>query len=464
VTTYDLIIIGTGSGNSVITPDFDNWKIAIVEKGVFGGTCLNRGCIPSKMLVHVADTVTQIEHSQKLGINAQVTEVRWEDIKKRIFKRIDLIAENGRNYRVELPNVDVYQGQAKFTGSMSIDIDGTEIHGKQIVVATGATPQIPPINGLKTCGYQTSDSIMRIDAVPERLTIIGGGYIATEMAHIFSGLGADVTMLVRGSTLLRNEDREISQRFTEVFKSRVTLYLDTTVDRLSRDEKNNLTIRCQSPQGYFNVDTDELLVATGRIPTTSDLDPESAGIQMDEGYIVTDEYMRTNIPHIWALGDVTNPHQLKHTANAEARAVAHNLAHPHSLIPVDLDPIPHAVFSNPQVASVGLTEQELESLNVQYIAVLQEYSGIAYGWALEDNTSFCKLLVHPLSAELLGAHIIGPQASTLIHQLIQGIRFKQTVHELSSDFLYIHPAMNEVIENALLKASAMCRENQIMTT
>lgn len=455
---YDLIIIGSGSGNSVVTPDHDQWKIAIVEKGVFGGTCLNRGCIPSKMLVHVADTVTQIADSHLLGINAQVNEVHWEDIRKRIFSRIDLIATGGKDYRENLPHVDVYNGQARFTGPNTVDIDGTQIHGKQIVIATGATPHIPKIDGLETSGFHTSDTIMRIDTIPERLTIIGGGYIACEMAHIFSGLGADVTMVVRGAKLLRFEDREISKRFTDIFGHKVTLHLSATVEKMSRDEIGNLNLLCHSNNKFFNFESDEVLIATGRTPSTSGMDLESAGIDIQGGYIVTNEYMRTTLPHVWALGDVTNPNQLKHTANAEARAVSNNLTFPDRLTAVDLDPIPHAVFTNPQVASVGSTEQELQALNADYIVAIQEYSGIAYGWALEDSSSFCKLIADPHTGYLLGAHIVGPQASTLIHQLIQGMKFNRTVHELASDFLYIHPALNEVIENALLKASNACSQ------
>jgi mycothione reductase len=460
VKEYDLIIIGSGSGNSVITPDHDQWKIAIVEKGVFGGTCLNRGCIPSKMLVHVADTVTQIVDSHLLGINAQVTEVHWEDIRKRIFSRIDHIATGGRDYRENLPHVDVYNGHAKFTGPNTVKIGETQIYGRQIVIATGATPHTPEIDGLEASGFHTSDTIMRVDAIPERLTIIGGGYIACEMAHIFSGLGADVTMVVRGPKLLRFEDQEISKRFTDIFGDKVTLHLNATVEKMSRNEIGNLNLLCHSNHDLFDFDSNEVLIATGRTPSTSGMDLESVGIEIQSGYIVTNEHMRTSLPHVWALGDVTNPNQLKHTANAEARAVSNNLTFPDSLIAVDLDPIPHAVFTNPQVASVGSTEQELQALSADYIVAIQEYSEIAYGWALEDSSSFCKLIADPSTGYLLGAHIVGPQASTLIHQLIQGMKFNRTVHELASDFLYIHPALNEVIENALLKASNACSQGR----
>jgi len=199
---YDLIIIGTGSGNSIITPDFESWRIAIIERDLFGGTCLNRGCIPSKMLVHIADTIQRINESEKLGIDANVTSVRWTDILNRIYDRIDPIAEGGETYRKSLPNVDVYKGHAIFVGPNTIKVNGDVLFGDHIVIATGARPRIPEIVGLENINYQTSDSIMRMENIPQRLSILGGGYIATEMAHIFSSLGSDVTLIVRGRRLL----------------------------------------------------------------------------------------------------------------------------------------------------------------------------------------------------------------------------------------------------------------------
>ena len=165
--------------------------------------------------------------------------------------------------------------------------------------------------------------------------------------------------------------------------------------------------------------------------------------------------MRTSVDNILALGDVTNPNQLKHTANAEAKIVSHNLLHS-DLRKVDLDPIPHAVFTNPQIASVGYTQQDLDEMNIPYVTATEVYSDEAYGWAMEETTGFCKIIADPISTLLLGAHIIGPQSSTLIHQLIQGMKYKRTVSELSHGFLYIHPALNEVVENALIKVAEKC--------
>ena len=447
---YDLIILGTGSGNSIITPDFDDWKIAIVEKGVFGGTCLNRGCIPSKMFVYAADVIEQARHSSKLGVDLSVDAVRWPDIVERVFGRIDPIAQGGEDYRQGLDHVTVYKAHARFTGPKTVAVVDTEISGDHIVIATGATPFVPPINGLAQAGYHTSDTIMRLPEVPRRLAVLGGGYIATEMAHVFEAMGSEVTMLVRGPKLLRVEDEEVSMRFTDVFADRCELILGASIDSVHRQDNGELAIEVSVGGDQFQVFADEILVATGRTPTTEQLDLHLAGIECHDGYVSTDANMRTNVEGVWALGDITNPSQLKHTANREAKVVAHNIANPESMHEVDLWPTPHAVFSHPQVASVGATEQQLRGEGRPYLVGKRDHAGTAYGWAMEDKSGFCKILVDPETRLILGAHIIGPQAATLIHQLIQGMKFGQTVDELAEGFLYIHPALSELVENALL--------------
>ena len=455
---FDLIIIGTGSGNTIITPEYDELDIAIVERSVFGGTCLNRGCIPSKMLVHVADTLVAISDSEKLGINVADPQVQWLDIKSRIFdERINPIAEGGEDYRKGLENVTVFNGEASFVDHGTIRIGDEIIRGSQIVVATGASPVLPSIYGLEEIPFHTSDTIMQIEDIPDRLTIVGGGYIATEMAHIFSSFGSEVTMVVRGATLLPQEDISIRSRFTDIFCTRINLQLNTVVTSV-QEFGGNIYLNTEMNGSSGHLETDALLVATGRLPELDTLNVAAAGVSTRDGYIVTDENMRTSVENIWALGDVTNPHQLKHTANAEAKVVSHNLIHS-DLIAIDIEPVPHAVFTNPQVASVGATEETLDESGIPYVSSIAEYADVAYGWAMVDTTGFCKIIANPDNGSILGAHIMGPHASTLIHQLIQGMKFNQSVFELARGFLYIHPALSEVVENALISVSQLCESH-----
>jgi mycothione reductase len=450
---FDLAVIGTGSGNSVLTPDHDDWKVAIIERGAFGGTCLNRGCIPSKMLVLAADLVEQARTAHRLGVDLSVDGVRWLDIRDRVFGRIDAIADGGEDYRHGLPNVTVFKGTARFVGERQIQVGNDVITADNVVLAAGARPWLPPIPGLQDVPFHTSDTVMRLDAVPGHLTIVGGGFIAVEMAHVFEAFGSQVTMVHRRGTLLRAEDHEVARRFTELAGERYELALDAQIARVAtRGERISVGATVAGEPRRW--ETDCLLVATGRVPNADELEVARAGIAVDaDGYVVVDQHMATTAAGVWALGDICNPAQLKHTANAEARVVAHNVAHPDDPRAVDLWPTPHAVFSSPQVAAVGATEEELVAAGTPYVKSVRDYGGAAYGWALEDTTSFCKLLADPDSRQLLGAHLIGPQAATLIQQLIQGMRFGQTVDEMASAQLYIHPALPEVVEQALLDLS-----------
>lgn len=449
---YDLIILGAGSGNSIVSPALDDWKIAMVEEWVFGGTCLNRGCIPTKMFVHAADIVQTVQHAAHLGVDAHVDGVRWLDIRDRVFGRIDPIAAGGERYRThECPNITVHAGRGRFVGERRMEITTptgvNRIEATQIVVAAGARPMIPDIPGLAEVGYLTSDDIMRVDEVPGHLIVLGGGFVACELAHVFGSYGARVTIVQRGQHLLRAEDHDISHAITEAFSKRFDLRLGTAVDRVERHgDKVHLTLRDGSV-----LEGTHILVATGRIPNSDTIDAAAGGLALHpDGRIVVDETGATSVPGVWALGDISSPYQLKHVANHEARTVAHNIVGPDVLRTNDYRAVPHAVFTNPQIASVGLTEHEARDAGIDVMVAVQRYSDVAYGWALEDTTSFCKLLADRATRRLVGAHIIGPHASSLIQQLIQGMRYDATIDEMARGQYYIHPALGELVENALL--------------
>ena len=454
---HDLLIVGTGSGNSILTPDFDDWSIGIVERDVFGGTCLNRGCIPSKMLVYPAEIIELASTvGPRLGVHSHVDGVDWVGIRDRVFGRIDPIAAAGERYRdIEQDNVTVYRGSGRFVGARELRVamnDGGDetVTADHIVLAAGASVSVPEVVARSGVDYDTSDTIMRIDEVPQRLVVIGGGYIAAELGNVFGMFGSEVTIVNRSGVLLRWEDPDISERFTRAYAEKFDLRLNAPLVEVSQyDDEIAVTIEVDGQ--HTTVVADRLLVATGRTPNGRDLDVEATGVEIDErGYVVTDDYLQTRVPGIWAIGDITNPEQLKHTANAEARVVAHNLAHPSALRKIDRRFTPYAVFGHPQVASVGLTEPQAVEQGIDYVVAVRDFGQTAYGWAMEDTTSVCKVIADADSRLLLGAHIIGPQASTLIQQLIQGMAFGQTVDEMADGQLYIHPALTEVVEQALL--------------
>ena len=452
---HDLVIIGTGSGNSIIGPEFDDLDIAIMERGVFGGTCLNVGCIPTKMFVYPSDIAEEAAHADRLGLSFTAPQVRWREIRDRIFGRIDQIPPAGEKYRRESPNVTVYAGTARFIGAKTLDTGaGDTVTADRIVVAAGGRPRLMDIEGLDQAdpdrGIHTNDTIMRLDDLPERMIIIGGGYIGAEFAHVFDALGTEVTWLVRSDAILRFEDETVSGAFTALAQERFDLRRNAVPHKAVYDGAV-WTLSCTSDEGDFDVSAPVVLLAVGREPNTDLLDVAAGGIATHpDGRIVVDEFQQTNVEGVYALGDISSDFELKHVANREGKTVRYNLAHPDAPRGTDHRVVPHAVFANPQIASFGKTEQELREAGTAYLVKVQKYGDVAYGWAMEDEVGLVKVLADPETRQLLGAHLMGYQASSLIQPLIQAAQFEQTVDAVAAEPYWIHPALSEVIENALL--------------
>ncbi|MGH3413829.1 MAG: mycothione reductase [Marmoricola sp.] len=451
MTHFDLAVIGTGSGNMILDDRFADQRAAIVEQGRFGGTCLNVGCIPTKMFVHPADLAREAGHAGRLGVDLRLDGVRWRAIRDRVFGRIDPIARDGRRYREGQDNVTVYPGHGRFIGerTLVVTVDGAEheVSADRVVIAAGSRVTLPDIDGLADVPHHTSDTVMRLEELPRRMVIVGGGFVGAEFAHVFSSYGVQVTQLHRGPRLLGHHDEDVADRFTRLAARQWEVRLDTTVTAASRRREQTVLRLSDGTE----LATDVLLLATGRRPNTDLLRVERAGVEVDQdGVILVDDQQRTTADGVWALGDIASHHQLKHVANFQARVVRHNLLHPEDPISSRREAVPHAVFSSPQVAAVGLTEQEARASGTPYVSAVQEYGDVAFGWAMEDTTHFAKVLADPETRLLLGGHVIGPQASTLIQPLVQAMSLGEAVDRVARGQYWIHPALTEVVENALL--------------
>lgn len=457
---YDLTIIGTGSGNSIPDPSVDpryaSMRVAICEEGTFGGTCLNVGCIPTKMFVYAAEVAETMRNSSRYGIESSIDKVRWPDIVSRVFGRIDPIAAGGESYKRGLDNVTVYASHTRFgptqpDGRYTLRTEaGEEFTSDRVVIAAGSRVRIPP--AIAECGvhYETSDTIMRIPALPEHLVIVGGGFIAAEFAHVFSSLGVHVTIVVRGDGLLTHCDTAICHPFTALAAKKWDL---RTHENVVGSHQDGDRIVLELDDGK-TLSADMLLVATGRVPNGDRLDAELAGVQVEDGMVVVDEYQRTTARGIYALGDVSSAYQLKHVANHEMRVVRHNLLKDWddtaAMTKSDHRFVPAAVFTEPQIATVGLTESEAIEAGHDIVVKVQRYGDTAYGWAMEDEHGIVKLIGDRATGKILGAHLMGYQASSLIQPIIQAMSFGQTAKEVATGQYWIHPALSEVIENALL--------------
>ncbi len=456
---YDLAIIGTGSGNCILDERYADKRVAICEHGAFGGTCLNVGCIPTKMFVYVAEVAETIRAAARYGVDAHIDRVRWDDIVSRVFGRIDPISISGADYRRSAPNVDVYDQHTRF-GAVQPDgryllrtDNGDEFTAEQVVIAAGSRPVIPP--AILDCGvdYYTSDTVMRIAELPRHLVIVGGGYVAAEFAHIFSALGVRITLVIRGGTLLRHLDDTLCERFTRIASTKWELRTHRNVIG-SHQDRSGIVLELDDGS---TLSADAVLVATGRKPNGDLLEAEQAGIEVDDSRVVVDEYQRTSARGVFALGDVSSPYELKHVANHEARVVQHNLLcgwdDTDAMVATDHRYVPSAVFTDPQIATVGLTENQAVAKGFKVSRKIQDYSDVAYGWAMEDTTGIVKLVADRETGQLLGAHIMGHQASSLIQPLIQAMSFGLSAAQMARGQYWIHPALPEVVENALLGLS-----------
>lgn len=465
--TFDVIIIGSGSGNSLLGPEYDALDVAIIDGGTFGGTCLNVGCIPTKMYVYPAEIAQSARELSGLGVSVDVSSdaVDWPSIRDRIFGRIDAISTGGLAYRNSLPRVTVFQEYAHFVAPKTLETaSGEQLTAPTIILASGSRVTVPQIPGIDLPQVHTSDTVMRIPELPRRVVIVGGGYIAAEFAHVFNGLGSEVTQINRSSRLLRGQDTEIAERFQQCAGDQWNLAMEWTPEEITPNDDGSVTLRSISTQCAETREdvADVVLMATGRRPNSDLLNPQAAGMSVDpESQLIrVEDHQRVLdqdgkvLEGVWALGDVCSPAQLKHVANHEARVVAHNVMHPEDLVTSDHRFIPAAVFTHPEIATVGMTEDQARAWaqenGTEITVKSQAFGDVAYGWAMADQTGICKVVADRATGNILGAHLIGPHSSMLIQPLIQAMSFGLDARQMARGQYWIHPSLTEVVENALL--------------
>lgn len=455
---YDMIVIGSGSAVSVL----DGWlrnrpdaRGAVIDKETPGGICLTRGCIPSKLLTSVADVVRTIERADRFGVSVSNPKVDFAKVMDRLHRHIDpeiRAIEEGLSHA---PNLDYYPEPVEFVAPYTLRTSkGDTLHSNRILLGLGSEPVLPPLPGLRELAPLTSDTVFALTERPERLTILGGGYIAAEFAHFFAAMGTHVTIVGRNPRFLPLEDPEISATVARGLGRRVRLVLGHAPDWVASGGQKRVALHLPATVDASEelVESDQLLVATGRGPTTGILHPERAGVKTDpHGWIAVNEYLETSQPGIWALGDATGVYPFKHKANYDAKVLYQTLVSGRR-ISVDYHAVPHAVFTDPEVASVGLTERQAidrygapETLVGRY-----EFKNTAKGEAIEVEEGLVKVLVRSPSLEIVGAHIVGPHASVLLQEIVNLLYTPDRSARPILDGMHIHPALSEVVERAFL--------------
>ncbi len=469
---FDLIVIGGGSGLDIANAAAQQGlKVAIIEKGRLGGTCLNRGCIPSKLLIHSADIVETIKNAGVFGISVNGLSIDFQKIMSRVNEITDAESDGIKDGLMQSGNPKLFARECRFIGEKKIALlaegkkdNGDIITAEKIVVAAGAKPKIPKINGLAESGFITSDEALRLQKQPRALTFIGGGYIACELAHFFGSLGTKINIIQKNSLLIPHEDKEIAEKLTGIFSKKFNVYLgcdpqsvlkvknncdgnDGPNDAITNGNDETFRVLATTPDGdTIKIDSDSLIVSIGREPNTHSLDLEKTGVTVNEGgFVKVDEYLETAKKGVFAIGDVVGKYQFKHSANLEAQYAYNNLMDNSKKMAVDYTAMPRAIFSSPQVAAVGFTEQELIENGVDYLKSSYPYIKTGMGQAIEDKDGFVKFLVNKKDRKILGCHILGTDASVLIHEVLVIMRSGDNVIDNILYTVHIHPSLSEVI-------------------
>ena len=447
---FDVLVIGSGSGMIVASTAVDQgFKTALVDSGPMGGTCLNRGCVPSKMLIYPADIVTILKETQRLGVNATVNSVDFKNIMERTHKLVNEDSGSQTQAVKNTPGLTWFTELGEFTSDYTMQVGEHTISAEMIFIVSGARPGIPPVKGIGNVAYLTSDTVLELETPPKSILIIGGGYIGVEYGHFFSGIGTKTTIIQRPFKIVPDEEPEISDLLKRELEQRMEIHTGLEVMEAKQDGNvKTLVARNREGGSLREFSADALMVAAGRVPNSDLLKPEKTGVHMDErGYVKVNEYLETSKKNIWAFGDAIGKEMFKHVANYEAGIAWHNAVHDHK-VKMDYSAAPHAVFTRPQVASVGLKEAEAKQQGYKILVGKALYKDTAMGGAMGEPEGFVKVIVERETGKILGGHIIGAEASILIQEIVNAMVTEKGSYASIVQAMHIHPALSEVVQQA----------------
>ena len=447
---FDVIVIGSGSGMLVASAAVEQGlRVALVEHGKMGGTCINVGCVPSKMLIYPTDVIAAVKESGKIGVHAAVESVDFGNIMGRMHALVDEDSGHQASAVEATSSMVWFKETGEFISDYTMQVGNRTITAATIFIASGARHASPPIKGIDKIGYLTSDTALELQQPPKSILIVGGGYVGMEYAHFFSGIGTKTTVLQRPNRVLPDEEPEVSELLQKEMQQRMEIYTGFEALEARQDgEVKTLVARSRQVGTLREFSAEAVLVATGRVSNADLLKPEKTGVQLDEhNFIKVNQFLETTKKNIWAFGDAIGTQMFKHVANFEAGVVWHNASHDHR-VPMDFSAAPHAVFTHPQVASVGLKEAEAKERYRKILVGTALYRDTAMGAAMGSPEGFVKVIVEAETGKILGGHIIGPEASILIQEIVNAMVSETGSYAPIAQAMHIHPAMCEVIQNA----------------
>lgn len=431
-------------------------SVAIIEHGPMGGTCLNRGCIPTKILTYVADVIVQTQHANALNITAKIESIDFPALMERMRNEVGGDSKMQGDSVDAAKNFDWYKTTGEFVSKDTIKVGDETIKGKHIFIASGTRPLIPDIKGLDQVDYHTSKTVLELTERPDSMIILGGGYIAAEFGHFFSAVGVDVTIIGRNPYLVKGEDHDVSELLKEELSQRMMILTNHEATEVSQEgglKKVKARDRETGEEKEFSATI--ILVATGRRSNADLVKPENAGVKTDdEGYIIVDEHYRTAEKHIWAFGDAIGKYLFRHVANEEAGYAWYNFAQTlkheegKEFIAMRYDAIPWAVFSYPPIATVGMTLREAKASGRRLLVGQVDYTNTAKGMAMGNPKGFVRVICDGQDGKIIGATIIGPHAPMLLQSIINIMYTDDGTYIAGRNAIYIHPALPEVVSRA----------------
>ena len=448
---FNVVVIGAGSAGLVAAyiAAAVKAKVALVEKGSMGGDCLNTGCVPSKALIRTAKFMAHQKRSAEFGIHTAHAEFEFSDVMARIRRVISNIEPHDSVERYTGLGVDCFSGSATIESPYSVDVDGKKLTTKSIVIAAGAEPFVPPVPGIDEMDYLTSDTLWEMEQLPQRLVILGGGPIGSELAQAFARLGSNVTQVEMLSRILPREDQEFSEMVMEKFRADgVNVLVDHRAEQFLLEDGVK-TLICKHKEEEVKIQFDALIVAVGRKARTAGYGIEELGIELSmTKTIQTNEFLETNVPNVYACGDVSGPYQFTHVGAHQATYASTNaLLRPFYSRRVDYSVIPWATFTDPEVARVGLNELEALEKGVQYEVTRYDLKDLSRAIADEETHGCIKILTVPGKDKILGVTIAGDHAGDVIAEFILAMQHGLGLNKILGA-IHIYPTLSESVRLA----------------
>ncbi len=448
---FDLIIIGGGAAgiSTARAPAEKGWQIAMVEQEFMGGTCTNFGCMPTKALLSSAHLLHKIKKASEHGIRISQASGDWSSIKKRKDKLIRKLRSGSEKFPQKYPNITLFRGEASFKSPHQIVVNEETLEADRIVIAAGARSAVPPIPGLDEIDYMTSREALDLESLPEKITILGGGVLAVEFAQIFNRLGTKVSIIEMNDTILANLDPDISKLFSEVLKDEgIEILTNAKVNQVSARHQQIL-LHLDTSDGERSIQTNSLMIAAGRKPNSDLLNLEAADIAVDKrGFIKVDDAYATSKEGVWAIGDIIGGAMFTHKARHDGLYLAKHLVNKKKISNRHFL-VPWAVFTDPEMASVGITEQEADNKEISYEVYSVPFKKIGRAKVTENTEGFIKMIAEKPGKRIIGAHIIGEQAGEIIHEFVYAMDNGGTVADIQ-DMIHIHPTLSEGIFNTAM--------------